>query len=309
MWFGSGETFRYEMCAACGSLQLARIPADLGCYYPPEYFAAWEQPTGIRQSFRWALVTIRNWALLIGPSPVHWCVLHVPWFASRWRTHPLAPLWSRLRNRKISIADVGGGTGVLLRVLRSLGFQDLTCVDPYAPAQSAPEGIKLVRTTLGAVDRLFDLVMYHHTLEHVTDLGQELAALRSHLGPRGLGLVRLPMVPNAAFDRYQTQWVQIDPPRHVHIPSRRGLRVAIERAGLRVIDEGCDSGGFQFWGSELAVRRIPHLGGAHGLARELFTAKQIRAFDRCAYRLNREGRGDQRWVLVEKDGERQDGTR
>jgi len=156
-----------------------------------------------------------------------------------------------------------------------------------------------VRDTLAGVTRIFDVVMYHHTLEHVVDLDLELASLRDHLTPNGVGLIRMPFLPNAAFDQYRTRWVQIDPPRHIHIPSRRGLRAAIERVGLSVVDEGTIRGGFQFWGSELALRGIPHhLADKRGILLKEFKRKEIRAFERRAVRLNREGRGDQGWVLL-----------
>jgi hypothetical protein len=156
---------------------------------------------------------------------------------------------------------------------------------------------------LGHVQGVFDVIMYHHTLEHVLDLDLELASVHDHLSPTGIALFRLPLLPNAAFDQYRNHWVQIDPPRHIHIPSRQGLRVAAERAGLRVIAEGDDSAAFQFWGSELALRGIPHhLAEKRGLLRQAFTAGQIRAFERRAAQLNRQSRGDQGWVLARRSG-------
>jgi len=133
MWFGSGETFAYELCADCGSLQLAGIPPNLGHYYPPEYFAAWDRSPGRVQRFRKRLAAVRNWCLLFAPGPMYSLLLNLPMLGSRSRIHPLASLRSRLRDRSASIADVGGGTGELLGALRSLGFRDLTCVDPYQP--------------------------------------------------------------------------------------------------------------------------------------------------------------------------------
>ncbi len=300
MCFGSGETFGYELCSACGSLQIANVPTDLPSYYPPEYFTALERPPGVGQQVRKALATIRTWGVLFGPRPLYWCLLHLPLVAAGSRNHPLTSLRSRLKARGARIVDVGGGSGELLRALRSLGFRDLTCVDPFLPEHSTSNAFRLLRTTLANVEETFNVVMYHHALEHVVDLQLELVALRDHLSPDGLGLIRLPLLPNMAFDHYRTRWVQIDPPRHIHIPSRRGLRLAMERVGLSVIDEGYDSQGFQFWGSELASRGIPHQLGIRGVPQQTFTRKQIRDYDRRASRLNRDRRGDQGWLLVRR---------
>ncbi len=301
MWFGTREVFPYQLCQGCGSLQIAEIPADLQRYYPPEYFSAWRRHPGIGLRVREALATIRNWTVLFGPAPLYTALLHIPVLGRRARINPLSPLRSNLRSRKMSIADVGGGTGQLLRVLHRLGFHDLTCVDPYLPNDVQSPEFTLLRLPLTDVSRSFDVIMYNHTLEHVPDIGHELRALYNHLNPRGLALVRLPLLPNDAFETYRTHWVQIDPPRHLHIPSRPALQRAAERAGLGVLTGGDDSWGFQFWGSELAARGIPHHRDDTGrVLRQNFTVSQLGEFERRAARLNREGRGDQGWLLLRK---------
>ncbi len=39
MMFGTGETFDYIECGACGCLQISEIPEDMSRHYPPEYYA------------------------------------------------------------------------------------------------------------------------------------------------------------------------------------------------------------------------------------------------------------------------------
>src|SRR5687768_14977146 len=54
MMFGLRDRFEYAECSSCGSLQLAEIPADLGKYYPPDYysFQAPDSPNALKRIVR-----------------------------------------------------------------------------------------------------------------------------------------------------------------------------------------------------------------------------------------------------------------
>ena len=81
----------------------------------------------------------------------------------------------------------------------------------------------------------FDVIMFHHSLEHVPDPRRELADAAERLAPDGFCVVRLPTPSSEAFRLYREDWVQIDPPRHIALPSRDGMALLAERAGFRVI--------------------------------------------------------------------------
>ena len=144
----------------------------------------------------------------------------------------------------------------------------------------------------------FDVIMYHHALEHVTDLEAELATARRCVAPAGFLVLRLPTLPNAAFDAYRNHWVQIDAPRHIHIPSRDGLRQVASRCQLALVVSGDDSTEFQFWGSEEYARDVALAesklagGGGHKLP----WAERRRQRQR-AQSANARGRGDQAWFV------------
>ena len=130
--------------------------------------------------------------------------------------------------------------------------------------------------------------MLNHSLEHVPDPGATLAAVRRRLAPGGHCLVRVPIVPSEAWDRYGADWVQLDAPRHLTVPSERGLVTAAERRGLRLVDATHDSGGIQFWGSEAYQRGLTL---AEGARRTAWMAKQRARWRARA--LNARRRGDQ----------------
>jgi SAM-dependent methyltransferase len=246
-------------------------------------------------------------AVLRAPAPIYRMLRALPAIGPRTRVHKLAPLRARLGRpgaRSARIADVGGGAGELLATLRRLGFTDLTCVDPFLPSPGERGGVRFVRARLSEVDARFDVIMYHHSMEHVTDLRAELDAVADALAPGGVALLRLPLLPNVAFERYGADWIQIDAPRHIHVPSREGLARAVARSGLRVLASGDDSTMFQFWGSELYRRGVSWSHGAPRF-REYFPPRDLREFARLAEEANARGMGDQGWVLL---GRRADGA-
>jgi SAM-dependent methyltransferase len=296
MMFGSGEPFEYEGCSGCGSIQIRTVPPDLARHYPPNYYSFGAAPLPLAGRLRRRLWS--EWARWITGAP-DWALKAlqmVPGFGPRMQVHELRPLRGVLERHQ-RIADVGGGAGLMLKTLSQIGFAELTCVDPFIDRSFDRDGIRFVKATLGEVPESFDLIMYHHALEHVVDLDQELRGIARRLAPGGRVLIRSPLVPNVAYERYGADWVQLDAPRHIHVFSRIGLAAAAGRAGLRVVSSGDDSTMFQFWASELYKKGIPLAEGSPRF-KKLFSSVQLREFRRAAVEANAAGRGDQGWFLL-----------
>jgi SAM-dependent methyltransferase len=140
------------------------------------------------------------------------------------------------------------------------------------------------------LDSEFDLIIFSHSLEHVPDPIEMLRTARRKLSIGGFCLVRVPTTSSEAWETYKEDWVQIDAPRHLVIPSREGLALAAGAVGLQIEKTIDDSGVFQFMGSE-QYRRDIALVDPKGDT--LFGRRQIADWERRAAELNREGRGDQ----------------
>src|SRR5690606_9665958 len=91
-----------------------------------------------------------------------------------------------------------------------------------------------------------------------------------------------------AWEHYRTDWVQLDPPRHLVIHSLESARRAASAAGLELSEVEYDSGHFQFVGSELYRKDIPLLPALYEAA-----PSEIRRYRRRAAALNAAGKGDQ----------------
>jgi len=198
---------------------------------------------------------------------------------------------------------MGCGNGRLIRQLFDAGFRQVLGVDPYlANAVAERDGFRILKAPLTAVEGKWDVVMFHHSFEHVPDPYETLQQAADRLAETGTCVVRIPTVSSYAWRHYGTNWYALDAPRHLVLFSRDGLALLAERAGLYIETVVDDSAASQFWCSELCARGIPYPSSRpHSFApRSAFSAKQIRSFEAQARELNQRGEGDQAVFYLKK---------
>lgn len=278
MMFGSRAAFIYRQCRECGSLWLEDVPTDMSPYYGADYYA-FSEPT----LYRW-----------IRQARMAYWIAHLLVM----RTPPRLPAWwPDGAGRTSKVLDVGCGQGNLLLHLKALGFRDLTGIDPYiAAAVSFPGGPVISKMRLADVQASYDVVIMNHSFEHMSHPGAALAHVRRILSREGSALIRCPVSQSFTWRTYSTDWVQLDAPRHLFIPSVAGMRLLAKASGLNVVSEHYDSTAFQFWGSEQYRKGIP-LNDPRSYSRHagesIFTRTDIGRFSRLADELNQRGDGDQ----------------
>lgn len=293
MMFGTREVFRYFQCARCRCLQIAEVPPDLSRHYPGGYYSHNLDP---RRLFaggalkRWMKRRRDAWAVLGRGLAGRLIAAFMP-------NKDLRKLARVPLRRASRVLDVGCGTGTLLYTLRTVGFENLLGVDAYLERDIEYEnGLRIERRTLAEVEGEWDLVMFHHSLEHMADQAAALAQAAQRLAPGGTCLVRLPVVDSWAWNHYGVNWVQLDAPRHLYLHSAESMAVLAAKAGLAVADVLYDSDDFQFWGSEQYAKDIPlrsERSWSEDPARSIFTPEQIADWKKRAAELNREAQGDQ----------------
>ncbi|WP_373693518.1 class I SAM-dependent methyltransferase [[Mycobacterium] burgundiense] len=294
MMFGVREHFEYFVCAGCDTLQIldALEGDELLRHYPENYYSytAADQP----RVSRW-LVTQHDSFKLRSGGRLFGRLLATPLLDGVVRAllgGDVPAMLARLAiDRDARILDVGCGGGELLDRLRRVGFTQLTGADPYLPADGAtPGGTPLLKRELAEVTGEFDVIMFNHSLEHMLDPIAALQLARERLAAGGRCLARVPTTSSEAWEVYGADWVQIDAPRHVFVPSRHGMSVAAEQAGLRVETTLDDSSLGQFLGSEAYRRDVPV---TDPKILRLFGPRQLWQWEQRAVDLNRAGRGDQ----------------
>jgi SAM-dependent methyltransferase len=288
MMFGLRTAFHYVQCAACESLWLTDPPEDFSVYYSGEYYSFANGSKGVRGVITNFLRAKRDWSYFgYGGVLGHF-------LARRYEEGALLSVSKLNLERKSRILDVGCGSGKLLHRMAAVGFKNLAGVDPFLSTEiNNGNGMRIRNCRLqDLVGEKFDLVMFHHSLEHAADPKRTLHVAAQLLTPKGKCLLRLPIVAHA-WEHYGTNWVQLDPPRHVWVPTEAAVKTLSMSVGLRMETVEYDSTAFQFWGSELWARDVSLRAVDFGDLAGHFRWRELAEFRERARGLNREGRGDQ----------------
>ncbi|MCL6474819.1 MAG: class I SAM-dependent methyltransferase [Firmicutes bacterium] len=297
--FGMEGEWEYAECGACGSLQMLQPPDDLQRYYPREYDAYNTLPDAYYRGLLGIIRTWRDRTVATGKGLLGKLVLLVhPQQDPRVRSIRLLNLLPDAR-----VLDVGCGSGLLLLIMHQVGFRNVEGIDPFYPSEQPIGGrVRVYRRTLRehieAQPPPYDVVMYHHVLEHVPDPEGELSLAKQLLKPDGRILVRLPLAGSYHWKHYGTDWFQLDAPRHLSIPSVQGMKALVERCGYRVEYAGFDALPLHLHASELYRKGI--IGSQH--RPELHSPAQWREFARLTDQLNRTGEADSGVFVLRKSG-------
>ncbi len=294
---GTGQIFTYSVCRACQALELQNPPADMAPYYPDNYysFSAKDNHNNLLDALRRKLTASRYKRSLLGRL--------INLFKGEIDNQ--VTKWLRLAeiDQSQKILDFGCGSGNFLLQLHSLGFTDLAGFDPFTQATSLRSGKVKLYTDLSAINRnYFDMIFMHHSLEHTNNHKDLFSKLNELLRPSGKLLIRTPNSASLAFQEYQSNWVQLDAPRHLIIHSPNSLKHVARAAGFDIEKTLFDSTAFQFWGSEQYLNKIPLNWSPDNIIKphQMFSELILRDFEQTATRLNAEEKGDQFLMLFKK---------
>lgn len=244
--FGLLDEFEYLECSACGCLQICDLPDDMSRYYPKSYYAFQASPQdAFRGNLKNFLLASRNRYALTGKGFFgKECYSKFPNETMRLiGLTNVKPDWK--------ILDVGCGVGMILYSLRLSGYRNGLGIDPYLNESiKYSNGLEIRKTSIHEIGESWDLIMFHHSFEHVPDPIEQLKTVSRLLSARGVCLIRIPTVSSFAWKHYGANWAQIDAPPHFFLHSNRSFMIAARKAGLRIGKIVYDSDEFQFWGSE-----------------------------------------------------------
>lgn len=296
MMYGIREEFNYFQCANCGCLQIENVPKDIGKYYPSSYYSfnsVTEEP-GFEKLFR----NSRD-RFAVYDKGIVGRLLY--WLRPNNRLRSLAKLGLQADTR---ILDVGCGSGSLLRSLLSVGFKNLSGVDPFISEDiSLENGLSIIKEELVTVGGIWDVVMFHHSFEHISDQLGTLSDVKNILDDNGTCLIRIPIVSSFAWRHYGVNWAQLDAPRHFYLHSIQSMSLLAKRAGFFIERTVYDSDSVQFWASELYSKDIPLIDPSTGKLNSkaaIFSRSALRRYSEKAEKLNAEKEGDQAAFYLRK---------
>jgi SAM-dependent methyltransferase len=302
MMFGTRDEFVYLECGRCGTLQIVEIP-DLSRYYPKDYYSLTAGENFLGKSLRRRVAARltgkyflhkRGFAGKIVAAREKWLDFYFP----NSLKEPLLKL-----NFRSKILDFGCGSGNLLQNLYHFGFRNLTGADAFIEKDIFyPNGVKIYKRPLSEIKNSFDLVMLHHSFEHLPNPLESLREIYELLPQGKFCLIRIPLA-NFAWQKYGVNWVQLDPPRHLFLFTEKSFRDLAEKAGFAVEKVVYDSESFQFFGSEQYLRDIAmndERAFRGNVAESIFTPEQLREWEQAAEVLNKESKGDQACFYLRK---------
>lgn len=296
---GLDEYFEYQLCGSCGSMQLQDVPENLGKYYPNEDYYSFNLNLKVRKKAD-ALRKIKADYLLFGKNKLFGGLLSIGY------KMPEQFQWMKDlgTNYDDAILDIGTGNGSLLARLFQIGFTNLTGIDPFINENHDYGSIKILKKDIYAVTEQYDVVMMHHSLEHMFDPQKVLAQAMKVIKPGGSLMIRIPIMGNYGWQHYNIFWCGIDAPRHIFIPSEKQMRKLAENAGFAIEKFYYDSSDYLIWSSEQYKIGMPlHDPKSHMFNKEgssLFTKEDIKRFRAIMKVENEKGNGDTAVICLRK---------
>ena len=136
------------------------------------------------------------------------------------------------------LLEIGCGSGWQLEFLRQLGWTvEGLDLDATAVKVASARGLRVHLGSLNEQnfpENSFDAVVSSHVIEHVHDPVGLLKECRRILRPDGKLVIITPNVASWGHTWFRSNWLALDPPRHLHLFNATSLRRAAKDAGLTV---------------------------------------------------------------------------
>jgi len=222
------DEFEYVKCNKCNSLTIKEIPTNLSEYYESYYSL---KPFSQVKYSKWTRCLRR----------LSFSRFHNLNKLCSFGTHPLDLLalqsLSPLRiSPKCKILDVGSGSGKFVYDLHHLGYKQAIGIDPFIKEDlKYDNGAKIYKTELSEISDHYDVITFHHTMEHLPDMDDCLKLVKKILAPNGCCVIRIPNISSYSAWRFGSCWTGIHAPYHLILPSYKAvINDILPRNGLKL---------------------------------------------------------------------------
>jgi 2-polyprenyl-3-methyl-5-hydroxy-6-metoxy-1,4-benzoquinol methylase len=300
MMLGFRDEFIYFKCSSCGCLQITEPPKDLSKYYPSEGYYSY-QPAVASNNSKEKLKNLLKWFFFNLGWYLKLPLQSLPQVRNSW-------LQALQKIAKTSaILDVGCGSGHLLQQMSAWGFNNLTGIDPFIEENILyPSGVRIWKTDVynypppiqyidnENINKIFELIMLHHSFEHMDNPREVLNRLHKLLSPEGTLLIRIPVSDSFAWRKYGTNWYQLDAPRHFFLHTTKSMALLAKDSGFVLERVVYDSTEGQLLQSEKYCRDV----ALHDIVN--FLPSYVLQCKKQAKYLNKHKDGDQACFVLKK---------
>jgi 2-polyprenyl-3-methyl-5-hydroxy-6-metoxy-1,4-benzoquinol methylase len=134
---------------------------------------------------------------------------------------------------KFNVLDYGCGTGEFLATCKDAGWTTIG-VEPSDEARIKNRKDLQVFDSLSKVNTQVNAITMWHVLEHVHELNETLARLRSLLTNSGTVFIALPNHESYDAKYYKNYWAGYDVPRHLWHFNKENIKTLLTRHNLRL---------------------------------------------------------------------------
>jgi hypothetical protein len=201
---GPKESFEIFQCTSCFSTVIVPVPVNLGNYYL-DYHSI---PKG--SNWRRAVKACKNRLTVV----------------------------NRCVGDSATILDVGAGSGTFVAAASEIGHltfaieQDKSCrenIEAFMSGRVVEDLFSYEKNGFPAPD----VITLWHVFEHIPDPNDFLAQV-SRIFPTTTKLViEVPNAQSWLFRIMRSKWPHLDAPRHVFLPSKKGIECVAQRNGMR----------------------------------------------------------------------------
>lgn len=143
------------------------------------------------------------------------------------------------KNSKISILDIGCGSGNFLSQLDSKRFDKLGQeINPEGCEQCRKKGLKIFCKDLSKINfenKKFDVITLWQVLEHVEKPRELMKTIRGIIKPQGILMIQVPNTTSLGFNFGHRDWFHMDSPRHLVLYNTSSVLELCNQTGFKVI--------------------------------------------------------------------------
>lgn len=238
---GTRNIFHFAICRDCGSTYITDLPENISSYYEGYYSFEESEPT--LDKFWWKRTVVSIYAkLVVGGGlgllfrPLFRCP--PPLLMKRITPNLQAFLFIGAKARA-RILDVGSGRGEFVEMMNRFGYDSASGIDPFLDESSERPHVR--RGDVHSVKGTYDVILFNHSFEHLTDPEAAVKRCADLVSPRGIVVIHLPSIHSREFVKFKQDWWGLHAPYHVSLPSREGIELLAARCGFKVVDTICTS--------------------------------------------------------------------
>ncbi|MDH3972665.1 MAG: class I SAM-dependent methyltransferase [Deltaproteobacteria bacterium] len=211
----SDKSFQIKRCNKCRIAWTCPIPdkEQLSCYYPDEYHGK-----GGQERF----------------NPL------MEFFVNLSRRKRASIVTAFTEGKSGKILDIGCGRGVMLNILKKMGWQ--VCGTELSKKSSSfareRHEIEVITKDISHCDfpeKSFDIVTMWHVLEHLPAPFSTIEEVGRILKDGGRLIVEVPNFGGLQATFFANKWFHLDSPRHIFHFNEKSLVKYIEKCGFQVI--------------------------------------------------------------------------